>query len=627
MDLSDNLALPYIMPSQAQKHVTHNEAIGILDALVQLAVRDRDLAAPPAAPADGDRYIVAASATGDWSGMSGKIAHRLDGAWTFYAPRPGFVAYIADEAAFAHWTGSAWMSLSGALGVLQNLASLGVGTAADGTNPFAAKLNKALWTARSAAEGGDGDLRTTLNKETAGDVLSFLMQTGYSGRAELGLIGDDNLALKVSPDGSAWTTALSVDRASGLAVAHGDPTAPLGLATRQYVVAKAGDTMTGALMLPNGSAAAPGLAVGASGTGLLRDATNHRLGVCVDGVEQGFFNRGGKLALRKRMLMKPDVPRRDHLASGPWIISASPADNLWGGLCWSAELGLFCAVAGNGAGNRAMTSPDGVTWTARTSAADNTWQAVCRSAELGLFCAVANTGTGNRVMTSPDGVTWTIRASAADANWRAIAWSPELALFCAVGVSGAVMTSPDGIAWTTRTAASANSWNGVGWSAELGLFCAVAITGAGNRVMTSPDGSVWTGRTSAADNDWRSVCWSAELGLFAAVGSSGAGNRVMTSPDASTWTSRASAADNDWRSVSWAPEIGLFAAVANTGTGNRAMTSPDGIAWTARSTPADNNWQAGCWSPERGLFCAIATSGTGNRAMTSRSAFSLAYRS
>jgi hypothetical protein len=58
-DATTHLLLPYILAAQAQKHVTHNEALRILDGLVQLSVLDRDLAAPPASPADGDRYIVA----------------------------------------------------------------------------------------------------------------------------------------------------------------------------------------------------------------------------------------------------------------------------------------------------------------------------------------------------------------------------------------------------------------------------------------------------------------------------------------------------------------------------------------------------------------------------------------
>ena len=72
MEQSANLQLPYIMPSQAQKHVTHNEAIRSLDALVHLAVLDRDLFAPPASPADGDRYLVAAGATDAWAGKEGR---------------------------------------------------------------------------------------------------------------------------------------------------------------------------------------------------------------------------------------------------------------------------------------------------------------------------------------------------------------------------------------------------------------------------------------------------------------------------------------------------------------------------------------------------------------------------
>jgi hypothetical protein len=65
VDDTPNLRLPYIMAAQSQKHVTHNEAIRALDAVVQLAVLDRDLAAPPVSPAEGDRYIVAANPTGD----------------------------------------------------------------------------------------------------------------------------------------------------------------------------------------------------------------------------------------------------------------------------------------------------------------------------------------------------------------------------------------------------------------------------------------------------------------------------------------------------------------------------------------------------------------------------------
>ena len=56
-----------------------------------------------------------------------------------------------------------------------------------------------------------------INKSAAGDTASMLLQTGFSGRAELGTTGDDDLHLKVSPDGSAWNEAIVVDRSTGAA--------------------------------------------------------------------------------------------------------------------------------------------------------------------------------------------------------------------------------------------------------------------------------------------------------------------------------------------------------------------------------------------------------------------------
>ena len=59
-----HLALPLIAAAQAQKHVTHNEALRSLDALVMLSVDDRDLSAPPGSPTEGARYLVKATGTG-----------------------------------------------------------------------------------------------------------------------------------------------------------------------------------------------------------------------------------------------------------------------------------------------------------------------------------------------------------------------------------------------------------------------------------------------------------------------------------------------------------------------------------------------------------------------------------
>jgi hypothetical protein len=98
----------------------------------------------------------------------------------------------------------------------QNLSLLGIGTTADASDPFAAKLNAALWTAKTAAEGGTGDLFYTMNKETAGHDLGLTLQTGFVTKALLGLFGSDKFRLAVSADGSSFFDGLIVDNANGI---------------------------------------------------------------------------------------------------------------------------------------------------------------------------------------------------------------------------------------------------------------------------------------------------------------------------------------------------------------------------------------------------------------------------
>ena len=228
MSDTPNLALPLLAAGQAQKHVTHNEALLALDALVGCAILDRDLSAPPPSPPEGSRYLVAVSPTGAWLGQDGKIAAREGDSWRFHAPSPGLVTYVADEATLIVYDGAGWVGATPA--ALQNLTRLGIGTAADGSNPFSAKLNNALWTARPVGEGGTGDLRYVLNKESAADVLSFLFQSGYSGRAEIGLVGDDELQLKVSADGAGWTDALRVTSGGKVGLGTASPAERLTVA-------------------------------------------------------------------------------------------------------------------------------------------------------------------------------------------------------------------------------------------------------------------------------------------------------------------------------------------------------------------------------------------------------------
>jgi hypothetical protein len=113
MSDSPLLGLPYLAASQAQKHVTHNEALSMLDGLVHLAVASRALAAPPPSPADGARYLIAASPTGDWAGHEGQMALRMEGVWAFFTPREGWRLWVADEDTLITFDGTSWNGVGG----------------------------------------------------------------------------------------------------------------------------------------------------------------------------------------------------------------------------------------------------------------------------------------------------------------------------------------------------------------------------------------------------------------------------------------------------------------------------------------------------------------------------------
>lgn len=208
MSETGHLELPLLAASQSQKHVTVNEALVLLDALVQLAVVSRTLTAPPASPIQGERYLVAATATGAWAGHDGDVAFYQDGTWRYAVPNAGWRLWSLAENALIAFDGIAWRDL-GEIAELQELSLLGVNTSADAANRLAVSSANVLFSHAGS------DHRLKLNKQAAGDTAALLLQDSFSGRAELGLAGDDDLHLKVSADGAAWSEAMVVDRASG----------------------------------------------------------------------------------------------------------------------------------------------------------------------------------------------------------------------------------------------------------------------------------------------------------------------------------------------------------------------------------------------------------------------------
>lgn len=111
MATTPNLAMTYLVSSQAQKEVTHNDALNDIDFLAQASVASRTTASPPASPSSGDVYIVASSPTGAWSGYAGSLAGYYSG-WKFKTPEAGWRAWVRDESKYVYYTGSAWASLA-----------------------------------------------------------------------------------------------------------------------------------------------------------------------------------------------------------------------------------------------------------------------------------------------------------------------------------------------------------------------------------------------------------------------------------------------------------------------------------------------------------------------------------
>jgi Protein of unknown function (DUF2793) len=184
------LDLPLVMPAQAQKHVTVNEALARLDATAQLRVVSSVLAAPPGSATDGVSYLIPGGATGEWSERAGQIAVWSNGGWVYLAPRAGWRAW--DESRFGPQTydGTGWVADAVAV------SARGAGT-----------IWKVVEFDHAVAPGGANDTVVAIPNQT--QVL------GVTGRVVSVLSGPGLTGWKIGVSGSA-------DRyGSGLGLAEG----------------------------------------------------------------------------------------------------------------------------------------------------------------------------------------------------------------------------------------------------------------------------------------------------------------------------------------------------------------------------------------------------------------------
>jgi hypothetical protein len=192
--------------SQSGKEILFNRTLLLLQFLASGYVIDKDLTAPPASPVDGDAYLIfAASPTGAWAGKSKNVAVFYNSEWFFIPPVQGVVAITIDDGKRYTCSGTDWAENAGVF------ATLGIGGATpDATNKLAVSAPGALFSHAGAGH------QLKVNKNATGDTASVLFQAGFSGRAEIGLLGDDNFKMKVSSNGTTWTDAFYIDSTNGI---------------------------------------------------------------------------------------------------------------------------------------------------------------------------------------------------------------------------------------------------------------------------------------------------------------------------------------------------------------------------------------------------------------------------
>lgn len=188
------LQLPLISAAQAQKHVTHNEAILRLDGLCQMQALSYTVSAQPASPADGDLYLLPAGKTGSaWGGAANHAAaHYYDGVWHFYAPRAGWIAFIADTSRLVYHNGTQWTDVLTPSG-----ASAADGSASAPGFAFASDTDTGLYRvgANSLGITAGGTLRKTIDTAAETNALPTLGPDGSASAPAMSFSGDTNTGL------------------------------------------------------------------------------------------------------------------------------------------------------------------------------------------------------------------------------------------------------------------------------------------------------------------------------------------------------------------------------------------------------------------------------------------------
>lgn len=109
MSRTANLDLPLVQASQSQKHITVNEALGLLDGVCQMTLESIVETQEPAIAEDGQVWSVPSGATGNWAAEAGKLAIFSNGGWVFTVPKAGWRGWAKDTGESVLYDGVDWV--------------------------------------------------------------------------------------------------------------------------------------------------------------------------------------------------------------------------------------------------------------------------------------------------------------------------------------------------------------------------------------------------------------------------------------------------------------------------------------------------------------------------------------
>ena len=343
------LLIPEMTASQSQKHVTFNEALFTLDTLVQLAVLDKDLSAPPGSPTLGDSYIVGGSATGSWLGKENQVATYDGDGWIFFPPNNGWVCWIEDEAEIYFYQ-AGWSAIGGILGT-------GFMSSAGGT--FTG--NVVLEEATPSIRFNDTDITGYTLLQTNGATYEIAVDAENE---------DASSKFQVTIDGASANFEVNE---FGVGIGGASADATNGLAFFGTNILFNSGTSIAQVFNKNlvGNDASFTFQQGFATQALMGLLGNNDFSIKTGPTfEEALVikSKSGRAVFKKvQNGIRPwNVVQRNHVTSNAWLTSTSAVNNRWRSVTWSPELGLFAAVSDNGTGDRVMTTVSGNTVTYRS---------------------------------------------------------------------------------------------------------------------------------------------------------------------------------------------------------------------------------------------------------------------